>query len=68
MPEDKPSNLVSQTPVITGRTIEVQNKLGEFGSPMASPMMSPAARKDQIKNQALQTLKVNLSYIIYKKI
>jgi hypothetical protein len=59
MPEDRPNNLVSQTPVITGRTIEIQK---EFGTPMDSPMMSPAARRDQIKNQALQTLKVKYRF------
>jgi hypothetical protein len=53
MPEEKPPGLLTNTPVITGRTIEVQGKQDS----VQSPMMSPNTRKDQIKNQALQTLK-----------
>ena len=53
MPEEKPIGLLTNTPVITGRTIEVQGKQDS----MNSPMMSPNMRKDQIKSQALQTLR-----------
>ena len=53
MPEEKPKDMVTNTPVMTGRTIEVKGN----NDSMNSPMMSPSARKDQIKNQALQTLK-----------
>lgn len=53
MPEEKPANLLTNTPVITGRTVEVQGKQES----MQSPMMSPSMRKDQIKSQALQTLR-----------
>ena len=53
MPEEKPQGLVTQTPVMTGRTIEIQGK-DVMNSPMVS---SPSVRKDQIKNQALQTLR-----------
>ena len=53
MPEEKPQNLVTNTPVITGRVVEVQGKQDS----MQSPMMSPGMRKDQIKSQALQTLR-----------
>ena len=53
MPEEKPQGLLTNTPVMTGRTVEVK------ASPesMLSPMMSPNMRKDQIKSQALQTLR-----------
>lgn len=54
MPEDKPQGLLTNTPVMTGRTVEVQSKLDQMQSPM---IMSPNMRKDQIRNQALQTLK-----------
>lgn len=53
MPEEKPPGLLTNTPVMTGRTVEVHGKLDN----MQSPMMSPNVRKDQIKNQALQTLR-----------
>lgn len=53
MPEDKPVGIVTNTPVMTGRTLEVQGKQES----MNSPMMSPNMRKDQIKSQALQTLR-----------
>ena len=54
MPEEKPPGLLTNTPVITGRTIEVK---GTPDTSMMSPMMSPNMRKDQIKSQALQTLR-----------
>ena len=54
MPEEKPQGLLTNTPVITGRTIEVK---GTPDTSMMSPMMSPNMRKDQIKSQALQTLR-----------
>ena len=53
MPEEKPAGLLTNTPVMTGRTIEVVSKQES----MQSPMMSPSTRKDQIKSQALQTLR-----------
>lgn len=55
MPDDKPQGLLTNTPVITGRTVEVQSKDKEGYVP--SPMLSPNLRKDQIKTQALQTLR-----------
>ena len=53
MPEEKPKDLLTNTPVMTGRTVEIKGKEDS----MQSPMMSPNARKDQIKSQALQTLR-----------
>ena len=53
MPEEKPPGLLTNTPVMTGRTVELQGKQES----VQSPMMSPNMRKDQIKSQALQTLR-----------